>query len=313
MISASRDKTIRRWDLREGKEIKEAREVYENDIRAVGVSRDGRWVVTAVGGVLKVHEVETGITRIFHEDLRVWIKCIDISADSTLVAGGSIDGRALVWSLDTGKVVAGPLKCSDGYVCALRLLDDSKSLAVMSNWGKRLQVWDVQAQKLDVSREESAANNGLPLPVCWTTKKKSIITVFSFTSDDTATTNYELDALTLKAFGDSFKGHTKIITGLALSAGYVLLASASDDDTIKHWSFESRQLFASFDVHVPYSIVLSPDSCQLAYTTQKETKIYVCNIPANILASIDLAKEVRIHPFIIRRVLRYLADDQRPC
>jgi WD40 repeat protein len=191
-------------------------------------------------------------------------------------------------------------------------LDDSKSLAVMSNWGKRLQVWDVQVQKLDVSREESATNNGLPLPVCWT-KKKSIITVFSFTSDDTATTNYELDALTLKAFGDSFKGHTKIITGLALSAGYVLLASASDDDTIKHWSFESRQLFASFDVHVPYSIVLSPDSCQLAYTTQKETKIYVCNIPANILASIDLAKEVRIHPVIIRRVLRYLADDQRPC
>jgi WD40 repeat protein len=48
MISASRDKTIGRWDLREGKEIKKAREVYENDIIAVGVSRDGRWVVTTV-------------------------------------------------------------------------------------------------------------------------------------------------------------------------------------------------------------------------------------------------------------------------
>jgi WD40 repeat protein len=217
MISASRDKTIRRWDLREGKEIKEAREVYENDGRAVGVSRDSRWVVTAVGGMLKVCEVETGIIRIFHEDLQVWIKCIDISADSTPVADGSIDGRALIWNLDTGKVVAGPLKCGDGYVCALRLLDDS--LAVMSNWGKRLQnqVWDIEAQKLNVSREESAANNGLPLPVCWTTKNKSIITVFSFTSGDTATTIYELDASTLKAVGDSFKGHARVMTGLALS------------------------------------------------------------------------------------------------
>ncbi|KAG2751860.1 hypothetical protein P692DRAFT_20872094 [Suillus brevipes Sb2] len=47
----------------------------------------------------------------------------------------------------------------------------------------------------------------------------------------------------------SFKG---IITGLALSADYyVLLPSASDDDTIKLWSFESRQLLASFDVHAP--------------------------------------------------------------
>lgn len=71
MISASRDKTIGRWDLREGKEIKKAREVYENDIIAVGVSRDGRWVVIAVGGMLKVREVKTGIMRTFHEDLRV--------------------------------------------------------------------------------------------------------------------------------------------------------------------------------------------------------------------------------------------------
>jgi WD40 repeat protein len=30
MISASRDKTIRRWDLREGKEIKEVREVCDD-------------------------------------------------------------------------------------------------------------------------------------------------------------------------------------------------------------------------------------------------------------------------------------------
>jgi WD40 repeat protein len=54
MISGSWDKTIRRWDLREGKEIKEAREVCEERIFAVGVSRDGRWVVTAVGGVLRL-------------------------------------------------------------------------------------------------------------------------------------------------------------------------------------------------------------------------------------------------------------------
>ncbi|KAG2351000.1 hypothetical protein BDR05DRAFT_57108 [Suillus weaverae] len=53
MISGSNDKTIRRWDLREGKEIKEAREVCD-DLYAVGVSGDGRWVVTAAGRKLKL-------------------------------------------------------------------------------------------------------------------------------------------------------------------------------------------------------------------------------------------------------------------
>ncbi|KAG2073594.1 hypothetical protein BDR04DRAFT_1094516 [Suillus decipiens] len=97
---------------------------------------------------------------------------------------------------------------------------------------------------------------------------------------------YEFDVSTLKTVGAPFKGHTDVITGLALSLVCVLLASSSSDDTIKLWSFESRQLLASFDVKSPRNLVLSPYSYQLAYTTWHETKIYICNIPANILASI---------------------------
>jgi WD40 repeat protein len=45
MINGSHDKTIRRWDLREGQEIKYAREVCDDyHIGAAVVSRDGRWV-----------------------------------------------------------------------------------------------------------------------------------------------------------------------------------------------------------------------------------------------------------------------------
>lgn len=91
MISGSPDKTIRRWDLETGKEIEEMRDVCEQKVRAVGVSRDGRWVVTACGdwfthtpGELKVCEVETGTVRIFEGHSRS-ITCIDISADSTLL------------------------------------------------------------------------------------------------------------------------------------------------------------------------------------------------------------------------------------
>ncbi|KAG2106989.1 uncharacterized protein F5147DRAFT_218153 [Suillus discolor] len=106
---------------------------------------------------------------------------------------------------------------------------------------------------------------------------------------------HEFDASTLKTVGDSFQGHTGQILSLALSFDCLLLASASSDNTIKLWSFESRQLLASFDVQAPLTLILSPDSHQLAYTTLYEASIYICDIPANILACIGLAKETSAH------------------
>ncbi|KIK36773.1 hypothetical protein CY34DRAFT_492294 [Suillus luteus UH-Slu-Lm8-n1] len=51
LIRGSHDKTIRRWDLREGQEIKEAQGVCDDyHIGATVVSRDGRWVELATLG-----------------------------------------------------------------------------------------------------------------------------------------------------------------------------------------------------------------------------------------------------------------------
>jgi WD40 repeat protein len=47
MISGSRDKTTRQWDLKVDKEIKEVHGVCGEKVLGVAVSRDGRWVVTA--------------------------------------------------------------------------------------------------------------------------------------------------------------------------------------------------------------------------------------------------------------------------
>jgi len=140
MISGSADKTIRRWDLQKGKEIEDAREVCEfGIIEAVGVSRDGRWVVTA-GWEVKVSEVEMGIVRTFHKGkLITWI---DISADSKLVVGGSIDHEGWIWRLNTGELVAGPFKFGDGLTFTIdralrfRLSEDSRKLAVLSHGGQ---------------------------------------------------------------------------------------------------------------------------------------------------------------------------------
>ncbi|KIK38494.1 hypothetical protein CY34DRAFT_809291 [Suillus luteus UH-Slu-Lm8-n1] len=289
MISGSDDTTARQWDVKAGKEIEEARGVFEGSIYATAVSRNGRWVVTGGEdgpgrrGGLKACEVETGIVKTFkgHSSL---ITCIDISADSKLLASGSWDAAARIWNLDTGKLVAGPFKSKD-ETGSVRFSTDSKKLAVKSNTGQCLEVWDVQSQKLDISVGKPACRSGYKYsPVFWTNNKQ-IITAFNFTEDDN-TTIYEFDGSTLKTIGTPFEGHTQLVTGLALSFDNALLVSASYDNTIKLWAFESRQLLASFDIQNLLRLVLSPDSHQLAYTTFAEGnyKICICDTPPDVLA-----------------------------
>ncbi|KAG2055086.1 WD40 repeat-like protein [Suillus hirtellus] len=271
MISGSEDRTARQWDLKAGKEIEDSRSICENEVRAVAVSRDGRWVVTSTGGgdrssaELKACEVETENVKTFKGHSRR-IRCIDISMDSKLLASGSDDQTARIWSLGTGKLVAGPFKSID-WVCAVRLSTDSKKLAVKSWLGTYIEVWDVESQKLDVRVGEYEVGG-------------------TFTTDDNARTIYEFDASTLKTVGAAFEGHTKDVTGLALSFDQALLASASFDNTIKLWDCESRQLLASFNVQNLLRLILSPDSRQLAYTTitKDDCKICICDIPPEVLA-----------------------------
>ena len=196
--------------------------------------------------------------------------------------------------MDTGKLVAGPFECLD-WPGSVRFSDDSKKLAVMSYVRKCLEVWDVQTQKLDGRVGNDVGVPFTSAPIFWTNKNKNILAPFTFTKDP-AKTIYEFDALTLKTVGAPFEGHTERIISLALSSDSALLASASEDDTIKLWAFESRQLLASFDVQYPFCIVLSPNSRQLAYVNG--STIDICNIPPDILASIRSAKDVPTHPHI---------------
>ncbi|OAX32980.1 WD40 repeat-like protein [Rhizopogon vinicolor AM-OR11-026] len=215
MISACVDKAVRRWDLQAGKEIEKARRVCEYQVKAVAVSGDGQWVVTAGGdndhGELKAWEVEAGIVKTFHGHSQE-VTCIDISADSMLLASGSDDYTAQIWNLDTGKPVAGPFNTVD-WMGAIRFSPDSKKFA-MNSWGADwLEVWDIETQELDRRVEGKNERNMLTnAPVFWTNKGTRILAAFNL-DDSFAKTLYEFDASTLEIVGAPFKGHTDIIEG----------------------------------------------------------------------------------------------------
>ncbi|KAG1752451.1 uncharacterized protein EDB91DRAFT_1044307, partial [Suillus paluster] len=209
------------------------------------------------------------------------ITCIDISADSTLLVCGTWRGTTWIWSMETNKLVVGPLKFKNRAdfevpVGAVRFSQDSKKFAVKSSVGKCLEVWDVQAQKLDLSVGEGHYCQGISIfpPLFWATKDRTIVTSFSFTDGpndvDEPKMIYEFDPSTLETVGAPFEGHTRYIESLALSFDCALLASSSSyDPAIKLWAFESRQLLACLDFHdpqTPNNLIFSPNLHQLAYT-----------------------------------------------
>ncbi|KAG1752496.1 uncharacterized protein EDB91DRAFT_1292941 [Suillus paluster] len=152
----------------------------KTQVFAVAVSRNGRWFVITSGDELKACGVGTGVVATFHP-----IAYIDISADSTLLAGVSRETTIRIWSLVTGKLVAGPFEIINaGLVGAVRLSQDSKKLAVMSPVGRSIEAWDVQTQKFKFEDHETARIITYA-PVFWTTKDETIVAAFNF-KDETA-------------------------------------------------------------------------------------------------------------------------------
>ncbi|KIK32723.1 hypothetical protein CY34DRAFT_100883, partial [Suillus luteus UH-Slu-Lm8-n1] len=79
--------TARQWDLKADKEVEEVRDVCEEYVWAVAVSRDGRWVVTG-GGYwnMRIWKLETGklVAGPFESDN--WVCAVRLSTDSKKLA-----------------------------------------------------------------------------------------------------------------------------------------------------------------------------------------------------------------------------------
>ncbi|KIK32487.1 hypothetical protein CY34DRAFT_48551, partial [Suillus luteus UH-Slu-Lm8-n1] len=148
---------------------------------------------------------------------------------------------------------------------------EDNTLLASGSWDFAARIWNLETGKLVAGPFKGIDFVGA---VRFSTDSKKL----AVRSD--AKTIYEFDASTLETVGTPFTGHTEIVRGLALSFDSAFLASASHDDTIKLWAFESRQLLASFDtVGTPFEghtkgisgLALSFDGALLASASMDDT------------------------------------------
>jgi hypothetical protein len=99
------------------------------------VSKDGKWIVCGCSdGKLRIWDAESQTLTIETNDRHARkVSALDVSADSSMVASGSLDGSVIVWSVTTGQRRVGPWNLDQGKVSSVQFSRCGNCLAACVN------------------------------------------------------------------------------------------------------------------------------------------------------------------------------------
>lgn len=114
LITASRDKTIKIWDLKAGKEVNTLKGIKTN-VKIALFTLDGKQAVTTTGGwdkkkkawegEIKIWDIEKGKEAKTLKGHSAEIETAALSPKGDLLVTGSEDTTAIIWSLKDGKAL----------------------------------------------------------------------------------------------------------------------------------------------------------------------------------------------------------------
>jgi WD40 repeat protein len=161
LVTGSRDKSLRVWNLDTGKQAGEPLLDHDAGVTRIAASTDGRWIVSgAINGSILVWEVATKETLTELKRVPVSFKGhetevwgVVFAPDSETFASASWDETVCVWKRETGETVLGPLKVGS-FANSVAYSPDGKKLAAGTN--KHIIVWNIKTGKELLKIEQRA-------------------------------------------------------------------------------------------------------------------------------------------------------------
>ncbi|KAG2338712.1 WD40 repeat-like protein [Suillus weaverae] len=268
MVTGSKDKTLRLWDLETGVVLKKM-EGHSREVSALTVSRDGQIIASGdEGGVLIAWHGETGesLTQPMEVYSGHWILSLDFSPNGTVLATGhSYDETTKFWCTKTWQMQGEPIEAR--FVYCVRYSPSGELLAIAT-------ILDIQIYNTG-TRERVASFTldgyiSFSVSLAWTPDGTRLLSGGS----DKDPTIRKWDSLTWQQVGHPWKGHFNDINAIAIHPAGTLVASvASDDNRVRLWRLSDQRTIAIFQHSSPLeSVAFSTDGKHIL-TGGKDNKI----------------------------------------
>ena len=268
IVRGSEDGTIRRWRMKDGKEVGAPMNagfvVWD-----IAVSRDGRWIVSGTSGPqVTVWNAENHglVTEFKGHDEAVY--ALAVSPDATTIATGSFDKTACIWSLSTGQRLLGPFK-HDHYVVAVKFSPDGRLIATATYQRNSVRIYDSRDGRLLVnfSIKVTWSNNQ---SLAWVSDSKQL---FVLSHDGNI---HHLDVLTQTTLvkWPIHSNNSPRCISLASNGTFI---AASDDSSVSFWDTTTHEQIGSV-IHHPTSVDAMAISANYNLLTGGGTKIILRNL-----------------------------------
>jgi WD40 repeat protein/tetratricopeptide (TPR) repeat protein len=315
IASASRDKTVKIWSLN-GNLIKTLNG-NKTPVLSVIFSPDNQLIASSSeDGVINVWSRQGEIIRsIMAHSKPIW--SISFSPDSQMIASASDDKTVKLWNRD-GKLI----RSLEGYQQAVNSVDFSRdgSLIATGSMDEMIKIWTKEGllistlqghkdgiNQVNFSKQKdmlvSASKDGIvrvwslqALPRMIELKDYKIYSS-SFSgkpsnlvaspgrdlkNNDHVVVLWNLEGEVKK----TFRGHSNTVNNVSFSPDQTMIASASDDQTVKIWNLEGKEINTIVHPSAVWSVVFSPNN-QLIATASNDHKIRIWGIDGTLKQTLE--------------------------
>ncbi|HEX8702299.1 MAG TPA: AAA family ATPase, partial [Myxococcaceae bacterium] len=227
VVSASRDRTLKLWDLETGKELATL-EGHGDAVSGCAVTPDRRHVVSASRDrTLKVWDLETGQERVTLKGHSAPVTGCAVTPDGQRVVSASEDGTLKTWELASGRELA-TLEGHGAPVMGCAVTPDGRRV-VSASWDRTLKVWELETGQ---DLMTLAGHEALVAGCAVTPDGRHVV---SASADDTLKV-WDLETGKQRT---TLEGHWAPVTGCVVTPDGQRVVSSSEDETLMVWELAS--------------------------------------------------------------------------
>ncbi|MGF1934242.1 MAG: eIF2A-related protein [Nostoc sp. ChiQUE02] len=273
IVSVSEDKTLKLWTLKDKKinSLKEITAFKEQNIEitTVAFSPNSQKLLTgSADGIMKLWSLNTQEVKTFkgHKDT---IISASFSPDGKTIVYSSADSTVKLWDLDTQEIKKFNCNC---YFSSVSFSPDGQTIAatgISSEEGTILWRRDGYRLQRIAQRDELISFSPVGNTITLTNssdnnpynENRNIVSAKLYDLQTKYTTDFEL------------KGHKDKVTSISISPDGQMIASGSEDQTVKLWSLKIRN-FTNSDNSGVSNLSFSPDG-QLVASVSNNNKLHL--------------------------------------